>query len=108
MRISDWSSDVCSSDLPEHRWDMIERIARRLKLDLAPDEIWLLVQIARRDASFSYAEPHTRPAVPKDTLDALAHRLIARGLARADGNDSLDATDEGRALFAEIGRQRVV
>src|SRR3546814_16789849 len=52
---------------PEHRWDMIERIARRLQLDLAPDEIWFLVKTARRATWHSYADPHNRPQAPHNS-----------------------------------------
>src|SRR3546814_5520059 len=34
MRISDWSSDVCSSDLPLERVERIERLARRERVGI--------------------------------------------------------------------------
>src|SRR3546814_9902770 len=37
MRISDWSSDVCSSDLPERLHHLLRQAARTHDLDLALD-----------------------------------------------------------------------
>src|SRR3546814_9878355 len=37
MRISDWSSDVCSSDLVEHRFDKAFRFAQRYGLAVADE-----------------------------------------------------------------------
>src|SRR3546814_7116182 len=36
MRISDWSSDVCSSDLADHRYHRDESIAQGVQADNAP------------------------------------------------------------------------
>src|SRR3546814_14625965 len=71
MRISDWSSDVCSSDLPRDRFDgeLVHRVeftglsghARHSKLSLGP---------SRRRAEPDYSEP----SLPRDA--ALAIRKI--------------------------------
>src|SRR3546814_20829717 len=41
MRISDWSSDVCSSDLPDKAIDLVDESASRLRMvvDSKPEEI---------------------------------------------------------------------
>src|SRR3546814_16319005 len=41
MRISDWSSDVCSSDLGEHSRDRHSRPARRARPRHGPQTVWI-------------------------------------------------------------------
>ena len=87
---------------PEHRWSMIERVARRLELALAPDEIWLLVQLARTDGPLPPAALTARGAASHAAIDALGERLVARGLVRVDTHGELASTLEGRAVFNEM------
>src|SRR3546814_4568752 len=75
MRISDWSSDVCSSDLHIIAGDAFEHIAAiavdvHLDVTLA-DRAELALQLFRRDAA-------ARPVILADTVehgdDIVAHR----------------------------------
>src|SRR3546814_2390462 len=50
MRISDWSSDVCSSDLPDMR-EMAEDEIRALKEQLPEAERALALQLLPRDSA---------------------------------------------------------
>src|SRR3546814_18562859 len=47
MRISDWSSDVCSSDLPAHADDVLVVAIAALNADAGEDEGTLHVHVAR-------------------------------------------------------------
>src|SRR3546814_9482413 len=63
MRISDWSSDVCSSDLDERRAVSVDLVALEIDLDAAPA---------------STADVYLR-------LHALSHRLVAPNDLNLDG-----------------------
>src|SRR3546814_20694153 len=64
MRISDWSSDVCSSDLEavgDRHADVVEEQLRRIGLVL-PD----LVEVAAALETFAVGfDEHDRPALPR-------------------------------------------
>src|SRR3546814_18434359 len=81
MRISDWSSDVCSSDLPA----LLDRRARRTAAVVAPaglaPNIAELVLPRRRPHILRNTEPcmHRRPTyLEADQMydDAIAHRPV--------------------------------
>src|SRR3546814_19147921 len=82
MRISDWSSDVCSSDLTELRiagmqaspdGSMLAILLPSLELDL-PDQVWLY-RVADRKWSAATPKPHLQvlhPDGPVAATQALA------------------------------------
>src|SRR3546814_10754958 len=82
MRISDWSSDVCSSDLgAEHRGQYIVEIMRDAARELA-DRLHLrrlrdLALEARFLARILEAEQHRRLAQPAHPDDAHRYRIAA-------------------------------
>src|SRR3546814_18632750 len=80
MRISDWSSDVCSSDLPEHRVPVAF-----LDLHLVPQRGNEVVARLGREA----AELDGRP-VAADSLQADRH------LWRLDGLAAVERSEERR------------
>lgn len=84
----------------EHRWETIRRIAASLELHLEPDEIWLLIQLCRRDGAVGIAALGAGTGVSSTHLDDIANRLAARGLA--ERNQGLAATEAGRATFREM------
>src|SRR3546814_10305335 len=74
MRISDWSSDVCSSDLPPHRRDQrLDRLGHEVEIDVG-DGVGLVV-IGRRHRP-------ARKSVRDDPLER--ERIIVRALAEID------------------------
>src|SRR3546814_12750086 len=91
MRISDWSSDVCSSDLgAEHRGQYIVEIMRDTARELA-DRLHLrrlrdLALEARFLARILEAEQHRRLAQPAHSDDAHRYRIAA--LPRETGRAS--------------------
>src|SRR3546814_3197325 len=96
MRISDWSSDVCSSDLGAHD-------ALRL-VEAAHDDAGAVVVAERRGLS------RTAPVeVHEACLDGLDSHLVTEGGQGGAGEGPGDlADDEGaRAGVLEIGRAHV-
>src|SRR3546814_17424571 len=90
MRISDWSSDVCSSDLDAHRQVQEEGVVP--------------AYILRQPSTDQRAEH--RPKNGGDAEQRVADRLLRTGEARGDdGHRRGDQRAAGKALSdAEIGR----
>lgn len=86
----------------EHRWDVINRIAARLHLDLQPDEIWLLVHLARHDQPVPGETLADQYTIPLAQLDNIANRLAARRLISKTANGELSTTNEGRKTFRKM------
>src|SRR3546814_18316544 len=70
MRISDWSSDVCSSDLLEAEFDV-----RRARVRVGHRDAIIMLAILRRHKIFD-VDPHLA-ALADDEVDLLADRMIA-------------------------------
>src|SRR3546814_12670119 len=93
MRISDWSSDVCSSDLLEQLWPLCEKVARRLKkaglagcavhLKLKTSDFKLVSRSRRLVGPTQMAEELYRAASPLLTqeADSRRYRLVEIGRA---------------------------
>src|SRR3546814_14318669 len=95
MRISDWSSDVCSSDLPqrigdatilargmEHR--IVEDSAHRILVAVEPAEhIADLVRRAQMDGDMILAGEQARHVLHRDARVARPGRLEALPIGRA-------------------------
>src|SRR3546814_20198264 len=93
MRISDWSSDVCSSDLLEQLWPLCEKVARRLKkaglagcavhLKLKTSDFKLVSRSRRLVGPTQMAEELYRAASPLLTqeADSRRYRLVGVGVA---------------------------
>src|SRR3546814_12822664 len=77
MRISDWSSDVCSSDLLVHRLILPERIVRRVRGDLAPEADLIEPALLREGARRTGGEVKiVIVAIARPPFDA----VVARGI----------------------------
>lgn len=81
----------------ETHWEFYQRVAQSLDLSLAPDQIWMLVQICR-SGLLSLAEVSARFRVPAARLDAIAAQLAANHLI-ACREAGFIATQRGMALF---------
>src|SRR3546814_1694312 len=90
MRISDWSSDVCSSDLAESRLSTAEwlvipnpesRPSRHWKIALCSLSIGTMQAPPSRAAAIS-----SSPASTSDSLLASSRRLPARAAARVESS----------------------
>ncbi|HET6583837.1 MAG TPA: MDR family MFS transporter [Nannocystaceae bacterium] len=79
----------------EHRWDTYRRIAARTGVSLAPDEMWVLVQLCR--AAGGLAGSPLDPA-----LVPIADRLVDRGLLRPATDGVYAASDAGRRTYERL------
>ena len=77
----------------ETHWEVYQRIAHSLDVSLAPDQIWLLVQICRSGSS-SPAELSARFRVPVNQLESIGAALVGNGLLARRSN-KLFATEHG-------------
>ncbi|MCG8393446.1 MAG: MDR family MFS transporter [Pseudomonadales bacterium] len=85
----------------EHRWEMIRRIADRLALTLPPDQLWLLIYLARREG-LPPEEIPALPDMPASAWRALAANLAEQGLVRETDAVLPELTDAGRAYFQRL------
>jgi len=83
----------------ESRWAAIQRIAKALAAPLAPDEIWLLVQLQKSGSPVRIEDMAERFAVPAERLTEIARRMAARNLVAHMPDGSLTPTNAGRYEF---------
>jgi len=89
-------------DQREDRWTIIQRMARALEVSLAPDEIWLLVQLCRKDATQQPSVLGERFNTPRARIDDIACRLTAAGLVEPLLDETLRVTTAGRLQFERM------
>src|SRR3546814_10265795 len=92
MRISDWSSDVCSSDLPQ-------REVQRLRIDPAAAALLLLAQ--GDDQSLGDREHHPDWIEPDDTRQRARFRPHQAAL-RVQGASDLPRDRSGDARIGQV------
>ncbi len=78
----------------EHRWETFRLIARRVGVSLAPDEMWLLVQLCR---TTPMSGELTDPA-----LQSIAGRLLQQGLLLREAGNRYVAAAAGRQMYEQI------
>jgi EmrB/QacA subfamily drug resistance transporter len=81
----------------ENRWAVIQHMARSLAVPLAPDEIWLLIQLCRERTVLQSAGLGNRFGVPRARIDDIAGRLATAGL--------IALAPDGSFIVAAAGRQ---
>ncbi len=86
----------------EHRWEAYRRIAEASGVGLAPDEIWLLVQLCLAAAPVELSGLSDRFAVPPDRLAEISGRLAAQGMAERRPDGTMAPTSEGRENFQRL------
>jgi hypothetical protein len=86
----------------ERRWDIYRRIAERADVQVSPQEMWLLIQICRSSDPVSLVQLGKRKAVPRETLEDVAGRLVADGLAVRDQEERLLPSRSGSQAFDSI------
>jgi len=69
---------------------------------LAPDEIWLLVQLCRDGNAPQPAGLSTHFKVPPAHVDDIVRSLVTKGLATSAPDQSLAVTDAGRQEFERM------
>jgi EmrB/QacA subfamily drug resistance transporter len=86
----------------EHRWEAYRRIAESSGVRLAPDEIWLLVQLCLASAPVELSGLSERFAIPPDHLKEIADRVDAQGMAVRLTDGMLTPSSRGRDTFQRI------
>ena len=88
---------VTSLESRERHWHVYRRIARSLDLPLAPDEMWLLIQICRSGPSL-LPDLSNRFRVSLSRLTSTASLLVEKGIIK-HSRESVTSTEFGRELF---------
>jgi hypothetical protein len=88
----------------ENRWAVIQRMARTLAVPLAPDEIWLLVQLCRERTALQSAGLGDRLGIPRARIDDIADRLTTAGLIARAPDGSLNRCRRRPAGIRSYGR----
>src|SRR3546814_6645880 len=108
MRISDWSSDVCSSDLPEAMYSAFAEAVARARAGEGPT---LLECMTFRFFGHNFGDDDSyipkeqkAAAMEADPVPRLRARLIADGVATEAELAAVEAEIEARIDDAEIGR----
>src|SRR3546814_13187954 len=98
MRISDWSSDVCSSDLP----------SRRLPFADALDRITL--QHLGQDRGPGRVGRHEHPQLPRDDLvkQAIGAQAVPHSIGEARQLDATSAHDPDAAELKTLDIRRAL
>lgn len=85
----------------KRHWQVYERAAQSLDIPLAPDQIWLLVQVCLTGPA-NLATVTERFQVPPEQLVTLADELCLAGVVRRDDKSRLVATPQGQAIFQKM------
>jgi DNA-binding MarR family transcriptional regulator len=86
----------------KHRWAVLERIARRLEVDLQPDEIWLLAVLGREEDAVTQSALLARYSLSPGELGTLAGQLRERGLVGSETDGVIAITAKGRAMYTDM------
>jgi EmrB/QacA subfamily drug resistance transporter len=86
----------------EHRWEAYRRIAETSGIRLAPDEIWLLVQLCLASAPVELSDLADRFDIPPDSLGEIADRVAAEAMAVRLRNGTLTPSSRGRETFKRV------
>lgn len=90
----------------ENRWRVYEQSAKRLGIDLQPDEYWLLARVGEQGGRANKEELIQRLGAKELRQPRLFSRLREAGMAREAPGGFVDLTGEGSALYGRIVRQR--
>jgi EmrB/QacA subfamily drug resistance transporter len=89
----------------ENRWAALQRIARRLDLQLDPQEVWLIARLCRSGGRVSIDDLARASGAEPRRVAAIADRLVSRGLARCEQHSALIAAPAGQQMFDRIVRR---
>lgn len=90
----------------ESRWRVYQDSAKRIGVNLEPDEYWLLARIGERGGRESRSELERRLAVDEAQSARLFAGLLASGMAAEAGDDVVELTSAGRAAYDRLLRRR--
>jgi len=86
----------------ENRWRLYARLAAITKIDLDPQEFWLLARLMERNPPFSLPVLAAELSLDVPHLVRIAERLRARGAASFDARMCLGATPKGQEMYRRI------
>jgi hypothetical protein len=87
----------------ENRWQVYRRIADETGVALAPDEIWLLVQVCRmRAAAVPPSRLEGEGAVAPERLRGIAARLAAKGMVESGPDGALVPAARGHETYQRL------
>jgi len=89
----------------ENRWRVYQQTAKRLGLNLDPQEFWLFARVGERGGEASRSELAARLSVEEKERARLFARLVSSGMAKEAG-DLITLTPEGKAAYARLLRNR--
>lgn len=103
--LEELESIVLRLERPENQWAAYRRVADRMGLPLAPDEIWLLVHLCRAARPLESAAIADRFAVPVARVDDIARRLAGHDMARLEPGHRLRASASGQQVFDRMAAE---
>src|SRR3546814_16777786 len=98
MRISDWSSDVCSSDLRGRQWPHRHAFAQHFQGDALTD---IALAAAVDEQRFGRPAQHVDKAGRNGHAPRVDLALRGHAVPRADGADAVAARSEERSVGKE-------
>jgi DNA-binding MarR family transcriptional regulator len=90
----------------ENRWRVYQDSAKRVGVNLEPDEYWLLARIGERGGQESRGELEKRLTLDEKESARLFAGLLASGMAAKVGSDVVELTPDGRAAYDRLLRKR--
>lgn len=103
--LEELESIVLRLERPENQWAAYRRVADRMGLPLAPDEIWLLVHLCRAGRPLAPDAIAGRFAVPEARVEDIARRLAGHGMARCQSDSMLSASAAGQQVFDRMSAE---
>ncbi|HVX35483.1 MAG TPA: MFS transporter [Hyphomicrobium sp.] len=90
----------------ENRWRVYQDSAKRVGVNLEPDEYWLLARVGERGGRESRSELEKRLTLDEKVSARLFAALLASGMAAKVGSDVVELTPDGRAAYDRLLRKR--
>ncbi|HEU5018508.1 MAG TPA: MFS transporter [Pseudolabrys sp.] len=92
---------VTQLERKERHWQVYQRIAQSLEIVLAPDQMWLLIQLCV-SGPLSIAGLAARFGLPVQRLQPVAEHLLAEGMIVRHADWRLVPTEHGREVFQRM------
>lgn len=90
----------------ENRWRVYQDSAKRVGVNLEPDEYWLLARIGERGGRESRTELEKRLTLDKKESARLFAGLMTSGMAATVGSDVVELTPDGHAAYDRLLHKR--
>lgn len=90
----------------ENRWLVYQRAAKRIGIELEPDELWLLARIGEDRGRSTKRELERRLQIGEADCSRLLDRLVAAGMAGKTSAGLLELSAEGRESYKKLLQRR--